>query len=140
MWRIPEGASAFAPSIARAHNRVVLLVIAIVLAIFVVPDAWDVPVIAVGATLEVAELGFEVWLSRRRRPTVGPETLIGQTGEVIALCRPLGQVRVAGEPWLARCDVGADVGESVTVRGREGLTLVVEPVPHREYPDPAPGR
>jgi len=43
-------------------------------------------------------------------------------------CHPSGQVRLAGEIWAARCDQGADPGDTVRVVGRDDLTLVVEPV------------
>jgi membrane protein implicated in regulation of membrane protease activity len=42
---------------------------------------------------------------------------------------PVGQVRVRGELWEARCSDDADVGEAVRIVRIEGLTLVVERVP-----------
>ena len=65
---------------------------------------------------------------RGRRAAVGAQTLIGSEAKVVAPCRSVGQVQVAGEIWEARCDAGADPGQSVRVIGRDGLTLVVEPV------------
>ncbi|MGH3047779.1 MAG: NfeD family protein, partial [Gaiellaceae bacterium] len=62
----------------------------------------------------------------RARVKMGPETLIGATAEVVAACRPRGQVRLQGELWQARCEEGADVGERVRVRALEGLTLLVD--------------
>ena len=103
-----------------------LLVGAILLAVYVLPDSWAVLVIGIAAVVEVAETFFWIWLSRRGRVKVGPETLIGATAEVVAACRPRGQVRLAGELWQARCEEGADVGESVRVRALEGLTLLVD--------------
>jgi membrane protein implicated in regulation of membrane protease activity len=103
-----------------------LLLGAILLAVFVLPDAWDLPVVLAAAVVEVAETGFWLWYTRRRRAQVGPETLIGATGRVVAPCLPLGQVRLQGELWRARCDEGADVGEEVRVLELDGLTLVVE--------------
>jgi membrane-bound serine protease (ClpP class) len=47
----------------------------------------------------------------------------------VAECRPAGQVRLDGEIWEARCDEGADRGDTVVVTGRDGLTLVVTPPP-----------
>jgi membrane protein implicated in regulation of membrane protease activity len=107
----------------------VLLVGAVLLAVYVLPDAWDAPVIGVAAVIEVAETFFWIWLSRRGRVRMGPETLLGMTAEVVAPCRPTGQVRVQGELWRARCEEGADTGELVLVRALEGLTLVVERAP-----------
>ena len=57
---------------------------------------------------------------------VGAETLIGAVAEVVSTCRPDGQVRVQGELWRARCEEGADRGETVRVVDRDGLTLRVE--------------
>jgi membrane protein implicated in regulation of membrane protease activity len=107
----------------------VLLVGAVLLAVYVLPDVWDVPVIAVAAVIEVAETFFWIRLSRRGRVKMGPETLLGATAVVVAPCRPTGQVRVEGELWRARCEDGADAGELVHVRALEGLTLVVERAP-----------
>ena len=39
-----------------------------------------------------------------------------------------GQVRIGGEIWQARCEAGADTGETVRVVGLNGLTLLVERV------------
>lgn len=99
---------------------------ALLLAFFVVPDPWDIPLLAVAATIEVAETLFWLWLSRRARVKMGPETLVGSVGVVVTACRPSGQVRVDGELWGARCEGGAEVGEQVRVRALEGLTLIVE--------------
>jgi membrane-bound serine protease (ClpP class) len=103
-----------------------LLVGAILLAVYVLPAPWGVPVIAVAAVVEVAETFFWIWLSRRGRVKMGPETMLGATAEVVAACRPRGQVRLAGELWQARCEEGADVGELVRVRELDGLTLLVD--------------
>jgi membrane-bound serine protease (ClpP class) len=104
----------------------VILVGAIFLALFVVPAPWGLAVVAAGAAVEAAEAVFWIRLSKRRRPQVGAETLIGATAVVVAPCRPIGQVRVHGELWQARCDDGAAPGETVRVWGLEGLTLLVE--------------
>jgi membrane protein implicated in regulation of membrane protease activity len=37
-------------------------------------------------------------------------------------------VRIGGEIWQARCEAGADTGETVRVVGLSGLTLLVERV------------
>jgi membrane-bound serine protease (ClpP class) len=104
----------------------VLLVGAVILALLYLPASWDIPVVVAAALVEVGETYFWFRLSRRGRVKMGPETLIGAQGEVVTPCRPLGQVRVEGELWRARCEEGADVGEPVRVQALEGLTLVVE--------------
>ena len=106
-----------------------LLVVAFLLAIFVLDEPWSWVVVVVGGLLEVAESWLYVRWSRRRRPHVGVEALIGRIAIVSTDCRPYGQVRIAGELWQARCDAGAAAGEEVVVREVDGLTLVVEPLP-----------
>jgi membrane protein implicated in regulation of membrane protease activity len=103
-----------------------ILVGAILLALFVVPAPWGLVLVAGGVAVEIGEAAFWVWLSKRRRPQVGAEALIGAEALVVTPCRPFGQVRVQGELWQARCDEGADRGETVHVSGLTGLVLVVE--------------
>jgi membrane protein implicated in regulation of membrane protease activity len=105
-----------------------LLVVALLLAIFVLDEPLSWVVVVVGGTLEVAESWLYIRWSQRRRPDVGVEALIGRRAIVAADCRPYGQVRVAGELWQARCAAGAAAGDEVLIRSVDGLTLVVEPV------------
>lgn len=102
------------------------LVVAILLAVLVLDEPWSWIVVSGGATLELGEATLFIWWSKQRRAVVGVETLIGRLALVSAECRPTGQVRVGGELWQARCDAGADVGDEVVVKARDGLTLVVE--------------
>lgn len=103
-----------------------ILVAGILIGLFVVPDAWTLPVIGAAAVLEVVETFISLRIARRFGPArVGPER-IGETGRVVQPCRPLGTIRVRGEVWQARCEAGADVDERVLVTGREGLVLTVE--------------
>jgi membrane protein implicated in regulation of membrane protease activity len=104
----------------------VALVAAILLAIFVLPSPWGVLLVAGAAVLEAVEAGALIWWSKRRRARVGTEALIGRQAEVVADCYPIGQVRIQGELWRARCDAGADRGDEVRVAEIDGLTLVVE--------------
>ena len=112
----------------------VFLVVATLLAIFVLPQPWGWTAIAVAAVVEIGETIAWMWLLGRVPVQAGPETLIGSVARVVAPCRPHGEVRARGEVWRARCAAGADVGESVRVRARDGITLVVEPLPE-PYPD-----
>ena len=106
------------------------LVIAVLLAFFVLPSPWGYVAVAAASVVEVAEVAAFIWYSKRRRAVVGAEALVGTTARVVAECRPEGSVRVHGELWRARCATGAAVGEDVVVRHVEGLTLVVEPPLH----------
>ncbi len=104
-----------------------LLVASILLALFVLPPPWGFVTVAIGACLELAETGFFIWWSQRRRAAVGVEALVGKHGVTLGDLWPDGQVRVDGEIWRARCAGGCDVGTSIVVRGVDGLTLEVEP-------------
>jgi membrane-bound serine protease (ClpP class) len=104
-----------------------LFVVAVLLALFVIPKPWGLVLVAVAAVVEVGESFFWIHLSRRRRIQMGAETLIGATAKVESECRPLGRVRVQGELWQARCEGGAEVGQEVRIVARDGLTLLVEP-------------
>jgi membrane-bound serine protease (ClpP class) len=99
----------------------------IVLLIFV-PYPWNVVSGTACLILFCGELWFWNRTMRGRRKVVGAQTLVGKEAEVLAPCRPTGQVRIGGEIWEARCEAGADSGATVRVVGLRGLTLLVEPV------------
>jgi membrane-bound serine protease (ClpP class) len=99
----------------------VALVTSILLAIFVVPEAWRIPVVLAGVTVEAAEAVGGVWWSRRRRARVGAEAMVGARAVVLED----GWVRVAGERWRARADGPLEPGSAVVVEAVDGLTLVV---------------
>ena len=103
------------------------LVVALLLAVFVLDRPWSVLVVVGALFLEVAEIFGWIWYARRGSAQVGAETLIGARAVVLSACRPRGQVRVHGEIWDAVCESGADPGDRVRVNAREGLTLTVEP-------------
>ena len=103
-----------------------LFVIAVILAVFVVPSPWGLVMVGVAAVIEIGETFFWIWLSQRHRVKMGAETLIGARAKVVTPCRPDGQVRIEGELWRARCAGGADLGDTVRVVERSGLTLLVE--------------
>ena len=97
------------------------------LLLLLLPTPWNVVGCVVSLALGIVEAGFWQRTVRGRRVGVGAETMIGARGTVVRPLRPTGQVRVAGELWEATSESGADPGEEVTVVGRDGLTLVVEP-------------
>ena len=103
-----------------------LLVGAIVLALYVVDGAWAAAFVATGAVVEVSQGLFWIWYSKRKRPQVGVETLVGAVAEVVTECTPNGMVRVQGELWQARCDAGARAGDNVRVLAVDQLVLLVE--------------
>jgi membrane protein implicated in regulation of membrane protease activity len=104
-----------------------MLIFLAVALLFVLPSPWNLVGFLVVLPLWVAELfGWNRTVKNRRR-VVGAETLIGREAVVTEPCRPVGQVRLDGEIWEARCDVGASPGDRVRIVGRDDLTLVVEP-------------
>ena len=104
-----------------------LFLIALLLAIFLLPSPWGFVVVACALVVDVLEVSVGLWYSKRRRATVGTEALVGVTGVAIDDLFPEGQVKVNGEIWRARCEAGCDAGAAVVVRAVNGLTLEVEP-------------
>jgi membrane-bound serine protease (ClpP class) len=104
-----------------------LLITGLVL-LFLLPTPWNLVALLAGIVLWLGEV-FAIWrLVRHRQVQTGAETLVGRTATVIAACKPLGQVRLAGESeiWRARCAEGAEAGETVTIAAIDELTLIVE--------------
>ena len=102
-------------------------VVAIALAIFVLPSPWGIVAIAVGIAIEVAEQVFWFRYQRRRKVRTGVEAHLGERVEAISACDPDGRVRFRGEVWTARSGRPLARGEGATIREVDRLTLVVEP-------------
>jgi membrane-bound ClpP family serine protease len=98
-----------------------LLLGAILLAIFVLPSPWGIVAVVAGGLTDVAESLVLLKWSRRRRAVTGVEVLIGKTAVVSSPT----QVRVAGEIWEARSGDPLVVGEEVEVVAVDGLRLQV---------------
>jgi membrane protein implicated in regulation of membrane protease activity len=103
----------------------VLIFLAVIL-LLLLPTPWNVIGFIVVLPIWVLELMAWNRTVKHRRKAVGAQTLIGKDAVVSIPCRPVGQVRLDGEIWEARCDAGASQGDRVRVIGRDGLTLVVE--------------
>ena len=99
-----------------------LLLGAILLAIFVLPSPWGIVAILAGGLIDIAESLVLLKWSRRRRAVTGVEALIGKTAVVSSPT----QARVAGEIWEVRSDRVLVPGDEVVVHGVEGLTLLVD--------------
>jgi membrane protein implicated in regulation of membrane protease activity len=106
----------------------VILVGAILLALYVVDGPWEIVVVAAAVCIELGQTAFWFWWTKRRRPQVGAEALAGALAQVVEDCTPNGLVRVQGELWQAHCAAGARTGERVRVRSLTGLVLDVEPL------------
>jgi membrane protein implicated in regulation of membrane protease activity len=100
------------------------LIIAILLALFVLPSPWGLVVVLGAACLEVVEITWGLRLARRRS-SVGAQTLIGREAIVVRALDPDGQVTIDGERWKAHCATGAALGATVVIERIDGLTLVV---------------
>ncbi len=109
------------------------LLLAIALALFLLPSPWGAIAVAAAAIWEIGQLAFGLWY-QRKPALAGVETLRGEPGVAITRCAPTGQVKVHGEIWRARCDEGVEAGETVEVRAVDGLTLVVRPAPSLSDP------
>jgi membrane protein implicated in regulation of membrane protease activity len=105
----------------------VLLITGLVL-LFVLPTPWNVVALLACLLLWLGEVSVIWRFTRRKKVQTGGQTMVGRTATVISPCKPLGQVRLAGESeiWRARCDEGAEQGETVTIVGIDQLTLIVE--------------
>jgi membrane-bound serine protease (ClpP class) len=65
----------------------------------------------------------------RRRPVVsGDAALIGTYGRILRWADDEGEVLAGGERWRARATRPIAPGQAVRVVGRDGLTLLVEPM------------
>ena len=106
-----------------------LTIVAVVLALTVLPSPWGLVAVVGAALIDVGETWFFVRWSKRRRATVGIETLVGRTAVVVRALTPRGQVKVDGEVWEARSEYHLAPGEEVVVTHVDGLVLDVEPRP-----------
>lgn len=70
-------------------------------------------------------LGYLVFKSQRRKPTLGLEGLVGEIGDVRVKLNPTGKIFVHGEYWNAEGDGEIAVGEKVKVVGFDGMCLKV---------------
>lgn len=98
-----------------------LLLGAILLAIFVLPSPWGIIAVVAGGLLDITESVALLKWSRRRKAPVGGDAFIGQRVQVVSPT----QVRVAGELWEARAAEPLRPGDEVEVTGAHGLTLEV---------------
>lgn len=106
-----------------------LTLIAILLAIFWLPEPWGLVAIVVAGCIDILEvIVFRIW-SQRKKARVGVQMLVGRTAVALGAIAPRGQVRVDGEIWEARSDSPVARGEDVVVSGVDGLTLLVAPAP-----------
>jgi membrane-bound serine protease (ClpP class) len=107
----------------------VFFVLTLILALIFLPWPWNFVVIGTAAVFEAVLATAGIRYTRRGLSTVGAQTMIGASAEVITPLEPTGQVKVNGEIWEAHADSSTQVGvgETVRIRSIDGLTLEVEP-------------
>jgi len=96
----------------------------------------DVPALRVSPALVLPVAGtmvgimglIAVMVGRAQASPVvtGAEGMVGEVGRALTNLDPTGQVFVHGETWEARAGSPVGAGESVRVRGVEGLCLLIE--------------
>jgi membrane-bound serine protease (ClpP class) len=105
----------------------VALIIAVLLAIFLIPWPWGVLVVIGALGIEIFEIRWGLRLARGRS-SVGIETLVGKRGRATTDLDPRGQVFIDGARWAARASRAVHSGTTVEVREVQGLELYVDPV------------
>jgi membrane-bound serine protease (ClpP class) len=103
------------------------LIVAILLALFVLPSPWGLVAVFAAACLEIVEVTWGLRLARRRS-SVGAQTLVGREAVVVRALAPEGQVAIDGERWKARSDTPVAENAKVVIESIDGLTLTVKPV------------
>jgi membrane protein implicated in regulation of membrane protease activity len=63
--------------------------------------------------------------TRKRRPVCGPESMTGDTVEVVAWKEDHWQVHYNGQLWNAVSDKPLSLGDKAVIRQVNGLTLLV---------------
>ena len=96
------------------------ILVALLLAVFVLPSPWGVVAVTVAAVIDIGESLLFVRWSKRRQAAVGAETLVGKHGVAVGPLTPEGQVRVDGELWKARCAGYAAPARRSSSRGWTG--------------------
>ena len=103
-----------------------LTIVAVVLALTVLPSPWGAVAVASALAFDIVETAFFVRWSKRRRSAVGVEGLVGRTAVVVRPLTPRGQVKLDGELWEARGPGDVVPGQDVIVTAVDGLVLHVE--------------
>jgi membrane-bound serine protease (ClpP class) len=110
------------------------LIIALVLAVFILPMPWGIVVVLAALALEIFEIRWGLRLARARSST-GVEALVGQRAEAATDLDPTGQVLLHGERWQARSSRAVESGTTVEIDAVNGLELAVTPI----WPGPQGG-
>ncbi len=90
---------------------------------------WVMAVVLAGTALAMVSGMPAMVRARFSTPTIGRESMIGDTGVALDQVAPEGRVEVRGAPWRARTNRATpiDAGAVIRVVGIDGLVLEVEP-------------
>jgi membrane-bound serine protease (ClpP class) len=90
---------------------------------------WIMAVVLAGTALAMVSGMPAMVRARFSTPTIGRESMIGDTGVALDQVAPEGRVEVRGAPWRARTNRATPIGagEVIRVVGIDGLVLEVEP-------------
>ena len=90
---------------------------------------WIMAVVLAGTALAMVSGMPAMVRTRFSTPTIGRESMIGDTGVALDQVAPEGRVEVRGAQWRARTNRATPVeaGEVIRVVGIDGLVLEVEP-------------
>ncbi|MDQ1373960.1 MAG: hypothetical protein QOJ09_1298 [Actinomycetota bacterium] len=90
---------------------------------------WVMAVVVAGTALAMVSGMPAMVRARFSTPTIGRESMIGDTGVALDQVAPEGRVEVRGAPWRARTNRATPIaaGEVIRVVGIDGLLLEVEP-------------
>jgi membrane-bound serine protease (ClpP class) len=122
----------------RAWYVLALAILALVIgsAYFFIGKNWYAPGVNLVTALTVSVLsGVYFWFIGQKaiqaaaaRPTHDLEDLVGKIGEAKTYIHEDGTVQVTSELWSARSETPVKSGQRIRVIGREGFTLLVEPL------------
>jgi membrane-bound serine protease (ClpP class) len=89
-------------------------------------DLWSIGLIIVVLALILTFLLY-VFIPQFKKPQMGREGMIGLSGIALTSLNPTGQVKVAGEIWVAR-SVGNTIkkGCKIWIVGMDGLVAIVK--------------
>ncbi|GAB4352598.1 MAG: nodulation protein NfeD [Immundisolibacter sp.] len=127
-------AEVFAPSFgALGIGGTLALVIGSIILIDTEAPGFGIPLTLIGAVAASSLVLFTfvlgaLWRARRGRVVSGGEALMQATATAAEDFTGEGHVWLHGERWAAHCAVPLRAGQSVRVRERRGLVVIVEPV------------
>ncbi len=107
-----------------------------------IPQMGVDPLVAIAISLGFG--GITVFLlrlvirARKRKASMGPDSMVGLEATAMEPLTPEGHVLVEGEIWRAVASAPVPAGAALRVTGHQQMLLHVEPVPAPHPPEPAP--